>query len=93
MIIYKEHSMKEIITQMATDSVQSQRIAQSLAAVTASSGVATFLEILTPIVGLLAASFGAILSVAFFLSNRKRNKREEEKHSIEMKLLLKQLNE
>jgi hypothetical protein len=83
--------MKELIAQHASTALQSDKIAQGVAAVTASTGLATFFNLITPVVGVLTGVCGLILSVVFIISKRKSDRREEEKHQIEMAILKKEL--
>ncbi len=85
--------MKEALTQLVNNSIQSNKTGQSVAAVAAGTGLATFLEVLNPILGFVATIFGITVSIAFIISKRRSDKREEEKHSMEMKLLQRQLDE
>jgi hypothetical protein len=85
--------VKELITHHATTALQSDKVAQSAAAVIMGTGVAAILEWVTPVIGLLTAISGLILSIVFIRSKRKSDRRAEEKHQTEMKILNKQLEE
>lgn len=91
--------MKDLIGQFASDAASNPKIVAAAVAGTTLTGTTTFLEILPGLVGGLASLTGLILSIVFIVVTIKRDKRErveshraDEKHQIEMELLLKKLN-
>ena len=67
------------------------KVAVSVAVATWSSGLATFLKWIPVDIGKLATLIGIILSVVLIYTHIRKNKQNNEKHRIEMKLLYKQL--
>lgn len=67
------------------------KVAASVATITWSSGLATFLEWIPMDIGKLATLIGIVLSLVLIRSHLKRAKREEEEHRVKMELLIREL--
>ena len=53
------------------------KVGATVSAITATTGAAAFLEVMTPIMGFIASAVGICLSIIFIYNAIRKNKREE----------------
>lgn len=81
--------MRNTITHLATE----PKIAAVTATTTTASGIATWNELIPIDVGLVGAIAGALLSIVLIITHVLKNKRDAEKHKLELEILKQRLNE
>ena len=84
--------MRNILTQVATDVSQNQKVAATVATTTTGSGIfTTYLEMIPSDIGKIATLMGAALSLVIIIISIHKHTMFTKRHKIEMKLKEKEL--
>lgn len=79
------------LIQRAAAMTESPKIAVSVASATWSSGLAAAFEVIPEDMGKLSAVVGIVLSIVLLITHIKKDRRDTEKHTLEVLLLKEQL--
>jgi len=84
--------MRNLLTQVATDVAQNQRVATGVATVTTGSGIfTTYLEMIPSDIGKIATLMGAALSLVIIITSLHKHYMFTKRHEIDMKIKEKEL--
>jgi len=83
--------VKDTITPLLSDAVQSPKIAVVVSTVTTGSGLGTFLDLIPADIGKLATLIGILLSTILIVTHLVKSYRDGKEHNVEMEILKRKL--
>ena len=84
--------MREYIQQIATSTIQNQKVAAAVSTATTASGFGTWMEWIDRDIGTIASIFGIILSLVLIVIHIKKDSRDKKIHTLKIELMIKQLD-